>query len=125
MRHASAAWRANNQIALGIALGVVCRVMIPPRRGKSIFLPTITLLPCLGVLAVMLPLFPRALPWAGGSMPLSGAHLAVRLEDCDTTEGMSLLSDYVFCCNGMKLCWAVRFCVVLQRKKMPIGIRQW
>ena len=52
MRHASAAWRANNQIALGIALGVVCSVMIPPRRGKSIFLPTITLLPCLGVLAV-------------------------------------------------------------------------
>ena len=45
---ASAAWRANNQIAQGNALGVICRVMIPPRRGKSIFLPTVTLLPCQG-----------------------------------------------------------------------------
>ena len=38
----------SNHIAQGIALGFLCRVMIAPRRGKSIFLPTVTLLPCQG-----------------------------------------------------------------------------
>ena len=36
---ASAAWRANNQIAQGSALGVVCRVMIPPQKGQKHFSP--------------------------------------------------------------------------------------
>ena len=58
--------------------------------------------PCLCIPFVMLPLFPRALPWAGGSLPLSGAHSAVRLGDCDTTEGMPWVLDYMFCCNGVK-----------------------
>ena len=48
----------------------------------------------------MLPLFPRVLPWAGGSMPLSGAQVAVRLGDCDTKEGMLWVLDYVLCCKG-------------------------
>ena len=48
------------------------------------------------------PKFPRVLPWAGGSLPLSGAHAAVRLGNCDTTEGMPLVLDYIFCCIGMK-----------------------
>ena len=38
----------SNHIAQGSALGFLCRVMIAPRRGKSIFLPTVTLLPCQG-----------------------------------------------------------------------------
>ena len=50
----------------------------------------------------MLPLFPRVLPWADGSLPLSGAHSALRLVDCDTTEGMPFVLDYVLYCNGMK-----------------------
>ena len=60
---ASAAWRANNQIAQGNALGVICRVM---------------LLPCLGA-ACFVPCSPRVLPWAGSSLPLSGAHSAEQL----------------------------------------------
>ncbi len=75
---ASAAWRANNQIAQGNALGVICRVMIPPRRGKSIFRPSIMLLPCLGA-ACFVPCSPRVLPWAGSLLPLSGAHSAEQL----------------------------------------------
>ena len=38
----------SNHIAQGSALGFLCRVMIAPRRGKSIFLPTVMLLPCQG-----------------------------------------------------------------------------
>jgi hypothetical protein len=60
---ASAAWRANNQIAQGNALGVICRVM---------------LLPCLGA-ACFVPCSPRVLPWAGSLLPLSGAHSAEQL----------------------------------------------
>ena len=53
-------------------------------------------------LPVMLPLFPRVLPWAGCSLPLSGAHAAVRLGNCDITKGMPLLLDYELYCNRMK-----------------------
>ena len=60
---ASAAWRANNQIAQGNALSVICRVM---------------LLPCLGA-ACFVPCSPKVLPRAGGSLPLSGAHSAEQL----------------------------------------------
>ena len=35
--------------------------------------------PCLCIPSVLLPLFPKALPWAGGSLPLSGAHSSERL----------------------------------------------
>ena len=35
--------------------------------------------PCLCIPPIMLPLFPRALSWAGGSLPLSGAYLSERL----------------------------------------------
>ena len=38
----------SNHIAQGSALGFLCRVMIAPRRGKSIFLSTVTLLPFQG-----------------------------------------------------------------------------
>ena len=41
-------------------------------------------------------------------MPLSGAHSAVRLGDCDTREGMPM---------------DVRLCVVLQWNKMPLDVR--
>ena len=56
-------WRANNQIAQGNALGVICRVM---------------LLPCLGA-ACFVPYSLRVLPWAGSLLPLSGAHSAEQL----------------------------------------------
>ena len=66
----------------------------------------------------MLPLFPRVLPWAGGSMPLSGAHSAVRLGDCDTTEGMPLVLDYMFCCIGINDVRPLDLCFVA-REGMP------
>ena len=89
----------SNHIARGNALGFLCRVMIAPRRGKSIFLPTVTLLPCQGAVCYVTQI-PQGVTLGWWLIVLSGAHAAVRLGNCDTTEGMPLLLDYVLCCNG-------------------------
>jgi len=76
---AAAAWKANNHIAQGNALGIVCRVMIPPRRGQKHFPPNGNAFALVGRRLLCYPCSPRALPWAGGSLPLSGVHSSERL----------------------------------------------
>ena len=46
--------------------------MIPPRRGKSIFLPTVTLLPCQGAVCYVTPNSPGCCPGLVAHCPFQG-----------------------------------------------------
>ena len=94
----------------------------PAPEGHKHFLNDKAFAP-VGRILLCCPKFPRVLPWAGGSMPLSGAHAAVRSGDCDTTEGVPLLLDYVLYCNGRKCRWVFDF-VLCCNGKNAVGIRQ-
>jgi hypothetical protein len=87
-------------------LGFCMRVMAPPRRGISILLPTIKLLPCQGAVCFVAPSSPGCCPGLMAQCPFSGAHSAIRLGDCDATEGMLL---------------GIRLCIVLRQIEMMLG----
>ena len=68
----------SNHIARGNALGFLCRVMIAPRRGRSIA-PNDKAFALSGRNLLCYPCFPGCYPRLVAYCPLSGAHSAEQL----------------------------------------------